>query len=198
MREVELKAVVDDLAGARNRLEKAGGKLSFEGRLSDRRYDVESRELAGRDEVLRLRRYVAPSSSKTYLDWKGPTEIQDVYKIREEISTPIEDFDSLGELLTRLGFVVTMEIDRGIAQYQLGGAMIRFETYPRMDVLVEVEGEPDSIEHAIEALGIARGLFNSDRLATFVGRFEQRTGVRAAICDREMEGDYRFRPGDGQ
>jgi len=196
MREVELKAVVDDLAGTRKRLEKAGARPVFEGSLSDSRYDVESRELEERDEVLRVRRYEAPSSSKTYLDWKGPTETRDVYKIREEISTLVEDFESLARILENLGFIVTMEIDREIAQYELGGATIRFETYPRMDVLVEVEGEHDSIEQAIEALGMARGQFNSDRLPRFVERFEQRTGVRAAICQREMEGDYGFRPGD--
>ncbi|HMG94823.1 MAG TPA: class IV adenylate cyclase [Gemmatimonadaceae bacterium] len=198
MREVELKAVVGDLAGTRKRLEKAGATLVFEGSLSDRRYDVESRELSERDEVLRVRRYQSPGSSKTYLDWKGPTEIQDVYKIREEISTLIEDFDSLEQILTRLGFIVAMEIDREVAQYELGGATIRFETYPRMDVLVEVEGEPDSIESAIEALDIPRGLFNSDRLPIFVGRFEQRTGVRAAICARELAGDYGLRSEDSR
>ena len=194
MREVELKAVVDDLDSARERLEKAGATLSFAGKMSDRRYDIESRELAGRDEVLRVRRYQSAESSKTYLDWKGPTEIQDVYRVREEVSTPVEDFEALDQILTRLGFIVTMEIDRDVAQYELGGATIRFETYPRMDVLVEVEGNPDAIESAIEILAIARGQFCTDRLPMFVGRFEQRTGVRAAICDREMEGDYRFRP----
>lgn len=195
MREVELKSVCEDLDGTRKRLEKAGAKLSFEGKLSDLRYDVESREITQRDEVLRVRRYEGPGSSKAYLDWKGPTENQDVYKIREEISTLVEDVDSLEQILVRLGFVVTMEIDREIAQYTLGGATIRFETYPRMDVLVEVEGEPDSIEQAIEALGMSRGQFNSDRLANFVARFEQRTGVRAAICRRELDGDYSFRAG---
>ncbi len=193
MREVELKAVVDDLAGTRKQLEKAGAKLVFEGSLSDRRYDVESRELTERDEVLRVRRYEAPGSSKTYLDWKGPTETQDVYKIREEVSTLVEDFNSLEQILARLGFIVAMEINREVTQYALGGATIRFETYPRMDVLVEVEGEPESIELAIEALGMARGLFNSDRLPRFVERFEQRTGVRAALNDREMEGNYSLR-----
>lgn len=196
MREVELKSVCDDLTGTRKRLETAGAKLTFEGRLSDRRYDVESGEITERDEVLRVRRYEASGSSKTYLDWKGPTETQDVYKIREEISTLVEDFEALEQILARLGFVVAMEIDREIAQYTLGGATIRFETYPRMDVLVEVEGEPDSIEQAIEALGMSRGHFNSDRLATFISRFEQRTGVRAAICGRELEGDYQLRGGD--
>ena len=194
MREVELKAVVDDIATARKLSEQAGAKLSFEGKLSDRRYDVESRELAQGDQVLRVRRYQGTGSSKTYLDWKGPTEIQDVYKIREELSTLVADFETIDQLLTRLGFIVTMEIDREIAQYELAGATIRFETYPRMDVLVEVEGQPDTIESAIEVLGLPRGKFSSDRLTAFVARFEQRTGVRAAICDRELEGDYRFRP----
>jgi predicted adenylyl cyclase CyaB len=193
MRELELKAVVDDLDAARRRLEKAGATLTFAGKMSDRRYDVESRELTGRDEVLRVRRYQSSTSSKTYLDWKGPTEIQDVYKVREEVSTLVDDFDSLEQILMQLGFVVTMEIDREVAQYALGGSTIRFETYPRMDVLVEVEGQPDSIESAIEVLGVARGQFCTDRLPTFVSRFEQRTGVRAAICDREMAGDYSFR-----
>lgn len=186
MREVELKAIVDDLAGTRKQLETAGAKLVFEGSLSDSRYDVESLELTERDEVLRVRRYDAPGSSKTYLEWKGPTETQDVYKIREEISTLVESFESLDEILTRLGFLITMEINRDIAQYELGGATIRFETYPRMDVLVEVEGEPESIEQAIEALGMARGQFTSDRLTRFVERFEQRTGVKAALSEGEM------------
>jgi predicted adenylyl cyclase CyaB len=189
MREVELKAVVDDPAAARKRVEKAGAKLVFEGKLSDSRYDVESRELSERDEVLRVRRYEAPGSTRAYLDWKGPTEQQEAYKIREEISTLVEGSDSLREILSRLGFMVIVEIDRQIAQYELNGATIRFETYPRMDVLVEVEGQPDSIEQAIEALGMARGRFSSDRLARFVERFEQRTGVRAAISDAEMEVD---------
>ena len=186
MREVELKAVVEDLASTREQVEKAGAKLVFEGKLSDSRYDVESRELTERDEALRVRRYEAPGSSKIYLDWKGPTETEGVYKIREEISTLAEDFDSLQQILMRLGFVVVMEIEREIAQYELGGAMIRFETYPRMDVLVEVEGEPESIEQAIEALGMARGQFTSDRLAKFVERFEQRTGVKAALSDGDL------------
>jgi predicted adenylyl cyclase CyaB len=187
MREVELKAVVDDLAARRERLENAGAILEYEGMLLDRRYDFESAELSTHDEVLRLRTYVAGGSVKCYLDWKGPTEVRDVYKTREEISTRVENADALREILARLGFVVTMAIDREIAQYKVHGATVRFETYPRMDVLVEVEGQPGEIEQAIEALGIARGQFTSERLNSFVQRFENRTGVRAAISRDEAE-----------
>jgi predicted adenylyl cyclase CyaB len=197
MREVELKAVVDDVDERRKRIEDAGAKLDYEGKLLDRRYDIESRELASRDEVLRVRRYEDGESVRTYLDWKGATEIQDVYKTREEISTRVDDFEALETILERLGFIATLEIDREVAQYALAGAMIRFERYPRMDVLVEVEGEPDAIEQAIEALGMARGEFTSERLPIFVERFEHRTGVRAAICDGELRGDYRFREAGG-
>jgi predicted adenylyl cyclase CyaB len=196
MLEVELKAVVADLAATRKRIEKAGARLTYEGRLLDRRYDIESRELADRDEVLRVRRYESAGSAKTYLDWKGRTETQGPYKIREEISTLVDDFAATALILDKVGFIVTMEIDRDIAQYELGSAMIRFETYPRMDVLVEVEGTPEAIEQAIEALGMARGEFTSERLPTFVSRFEKRTGVRAAICDRELTGDSQYRRSD--
>ena len=185
MREVELKAVVDDLAERRKRVEAAGGSLSFEGKISDRRYDFEARELSGRDEVLRVRRYQGHAGTKTYLDWKGPTEFRDVYKVREEVTTPVEDFDSLEQILTRLGLVLVSEIDREIAQYQLGGATVRFEVYPRMDILVEVEGEPATIEQAIEAIGLPRGTFTNQRLADFVADFEHRTGVQAATSDRD-------------
>ena len=195
MREIELKAVVDDLAERRRMIEAAGAALSFEGKISDRRFDFASRELSGRDEVLRTRRYQSAASTRTYLDWKGPTEMQGAYKVRDEITAPVEDFDSLERILEKLGLRLTWEIEREIAQYQLAGATIRFETYPRMDVLVEVEGEPDAIEAAIEALGLPRGTFTNERLPDFVNKFEHRTGVRAAISDRELKEDYSFRDG---
>jgi len=184
MREVELKAVVDDLAERRKRVEEAGGSLSFEGKISDRRYDFETAELSGRDEVLRVRQYHGQAATKTFLDWKGPTEFRDVYKVREEVATPVEDFDSLEQILMRLGLVVVTEIDREIAQYQLGGATVRFEVYPRMDILVEVEGEPAAIEQAIEVIGLPRGTFTNHRLSDFVADFEHRTGVQAAISEK--------------
>jgi len=186
MREVELKAIVDDVGERRHKVEIAGGRLSFEGKMSDRRYDFPSRDLSSKDEVLRIRSYISGKSTKMYLDWKGPTEFRDVYKVREEITTPVDDFGTLETILLKLGLEVASEIDREIAQYQLAGATIRFEIYPRMDALVEVEGEPAAIEAAIDAIGLARGTFSNRRLADFVVEFERRTGVQAAVCDRDL------------
>jgi len=193
MFEVELKAVVDDLEERRKRMESAGAELIFDGRLSDKRYDLPSRQLAQRDEVLRVRRYEARESSQIQVDWKGPTDAEGEYKVREEISTVVQDFKGLTAILEKLGYVVTREIDRQVIQYRLEGATVRFEIYPRMDTLVEVEGEPPVIEQAIATLGMLRGEFTTERLTAFVERFEQRTGVRAAISDRELTGDYELR-----
>jgi adenylate cyclase class IV len=189
MIEVELKSVVDDWARRRAAVEAAGGTLEFEGRLEDRRYDMSDRSLASRDHLLRLRTYRAASSTRAELDWKGPTRRAQGYKQREELGVPLGDGVALAEILDRLGYVVTTSIDRDIAQYRLHGATVRFERYPRLDDLVEVEGEPAEIERAIATLGMPREGYSADRLSDFVGRYEARTGRRAAICDAELEAD---------
>ena len=186
MREVELKAVVRDVEDARKRLAKAGASLTFEGALQDRRYDTEDGALADRDEVIRVRSYRSESGTRTLLDWKGPADTKTGYKVREEISTEISDARALMTMLRKLGFELVREIDRRIVQYEIGGATVRFESFPRMDELVEVEGDPGAIERAIELLGMSRGEFTSDALAAFDTRFERRTGVKAAVSDREL------------
>jgi predicted adenylyl cyclase CyaB len=186
MREVEVKGVVTDVAAVRTRAEKAGAELVFAGRMEDRRYDMPDGLLASQDRVLRLRIYRHVDGHRATLDFKGPASVDRGYKIREEFSTMADDPDALSAILRRLGYVVSREIDREIAQYRLAGAMIRFERYPRMDVLLEVEGSPEAIERAIAALGLKRSDFNSNRLLDFVERFEARTGLRAALSDREL------------
>src|SRR4029078_9492317 len=176
MREVELKSVVDDLDLRRSHVEKAGGKLVFAGNLIDKRYGDASGLLLNRDHVLRFRVYERDGKRTGSLDWKGPTSYEDGYKVREEISTEVSDPDALARILENLGFTVVLEIERRIWQCELGPATVRFEEYPRMDTLVEVEGTPESIERAIESIGLARDAFTSERLPAFLARFEARTG----------------------
>lgn len=187
MLEIELKSVVDDMDRRCRALEAAGATLVFAGRLEDRRYDSDERRLVDRDHVLRLRVYRdAAGIARAQLDWKGPTRYDGGYKVREEVGLPITDPDTLACLLSELGFEVTTAIDREIRQYELGGAVIRFERYPRLDVLVEVEGTPAAIERAIAATGLPRDGFTSDRLADFARRFELRTGQPAILSDAEL------------
>ncbi len=196
MREVELKSVVDDIAARRATVEAAGGRLEFSGRLLDVRYDLADRSLAGRDHVLRLRLCDGGGARRASLDWKGETCYEQGFKVREELSTSVGDYEAVTEILMRLGFVPTIEIDRQIAQYELRGAIVRFEEYPDMDPLVEVEGTPEAIEQAIVEIGLSRHGFTSERLPEFMARFEARTGRRAALSQAELSGYRQYRPED--
>ena len=189
MREVELKAVLDSWDDRRERLLRAGATPTFAGRLEDRRYDTSNHLLTSRDIVLRLRIYRNETGSRAELEFKGPTAYERGYKVREEIGSTVLDPDSIAHILSGLGYIVTRAIDREIEQFELGEAMVRFERYPRMDDLVEVEGEPEALERAIAALEIPRAAYNADRLADFAMRFEERTGERAALSDAELSGN---------
>lgn len=192
MREVELKSVAPDAAAVVSALITDGAEPVFAGRLSDRRYDTPERTLAARDLVLRVRSYANEGGSRTTLEFKGPTGYAGEFKVRDEYGTDVHDVTALTLILKQLGYVVIREIDRQISQFACRGAVVRVERYPRMDVLVEVEGPPASIEAAIAASGLPRDGFSAARLPEFVRRFEQRTGERAAISDREVAGDYRY------
>lgn len=192
MREVEVKAVVDDWESLRQRLLHTGATLVFSGRLEDRRYDDADRSLHARDELLRVRVLRRSDGAHAELAWKGPTGYENGYKVREEIATAADDPDALIRIVDRLGFVLVKQIDRVVEQFELDGATIRLERYPRMDDLVEVEGTPDAIEGVVEKLGIPRSAFTSERLPAFVKRFERRTGESAALCDGELAGTVRY------
>ena len=189
MREVELKAVLDSWRDRSTRLERAGATRVFFGRIEDRRYDTEARSLAARDIVLRLRIYRGIDGSRAELEFKGATEYEDGYKVRDEIGSRVSDPEAVAHILSGLGYVVTREIDRDIEQWDVGGASVRFERYPRMDDLVEVEGEPDAIERAIAAIGIPRNAYTAERLTDFAIRYEARMGHRAALADAELAGN---------
>ena len=188
--ETELKAMVPDPEACRARVEAAGARLVFEGALIDRRWDLPHAPLAGRDEVVRVRTSIpAPHVAggvRHVLDWKGPTRVEDGYKRRLERSTGVEDAVVLETILAAAGFVVVREVERAVAQYALGDATLRFEHYPRLDVLMEVEGTPDAVEAAIVATGLPRAAFTAARLADFVAAYERRTGRPAALNAREL------------
>jgi predicted adenylyl cyclase CyaB len=187
MIEIEVKSPVPDLNRVKQTLERGGARLVYEGELVDRRYDTRENELRNRDHVLRVRVYRG-TREDAWFDWKGPTSTTGSYKRREELSVGVSDAATLGTILERMGYEVTLTIDRQVWQYEVDGATVRLERYPRMDDLVEVEGTTETIELAIERTGLPRAGFTSERLPDFVRRFEERTGVRAALSAAELAG----------
>lgn len=194
-REFELKARLGgDPEALRRRLLAAGWRCRFRGEMADRRLDTPGRDLEGRDEVLRLRRYLSrEGEARTIMGWKGPASREGGFKLREEVETPVADEAGARKILSRLGYSeVTLAIDRRVDVYEKDAVTVRIEEYPRMDVLVEIEGEPDRVEGCLGELGLPREAWRPWTLDEFVRRYEERTGERARLS-REGED----RPGAG-
>jgi predicted adenylyl cyclase CyaB len=181
--ELEVKARVDDPDSLRAALKRAGATLEFRGDMIDRRFDRD-RELARRDEVLRLREFQPGDGAPAHgvLGWKGPHSKRGQYRHRAEAEARVASPDAVVAILERLGFAVSLRIDRRVEVYRLGEAVLRFEWYPAMDVLLEVEGAPPAIERAIAATGLARDRFLPESLPYFVAQYEARTGRAARLA----------------
>lgn len=170
--ELELKGVVPDPPATRRAILAAGGRLTFAGALHDVRLDRNG-EFTARDEVVRIRTY-RPRVGEPHaqLGWKGPTRVSlEGFKQREERELETSGGDP-ASFLKALGFVPVHAIDRAIEMYDVAGGVARLEWYPRMDVLIEVEGDPTAIEAIIRALGLPRESFTSEALTAFTARYD--------------------------
>lgn len=190
--ELELKAVVADPAALRDRLAAAGARAALRGVMEDRRFDGGGR-LTSADQVLRVRTYrLADGRHEVRITWKGPTRRSvEGYKLREELELGVtEGSPPPADLLRALGYEIVHAVDRYIEVFELGTATLRLEWYPRMDVLLEVEGSSaEAIEPALAMTGLPRAAFSADSLREFATRYEQRTGQRALLAVAELLGE---------
>lgn len=189
--ELELKAVVPDPGALRQALDHAGAVLRFHGLMRDRRLDRGS-ELAARDQVLRVRLWAGEDGGKTRaaVAWKGPTSVSPAgYKHREELEFNVDDGSAALRVLEMLGYVVVEAIDRYVEVFELDGTVARLEWFPRMDVLVEIEGAPEGIERVIALSGLPRQSCLPDSLASFSQRYGTRTGRPAILAEAALGGE---------
>ena len=183
--------MVADPREARVRLGGAGALPGFHGIMSDVRFDRNG-ELVGRDEVLRLRSLRHDDGSvESLLGWKGPTGVSpEGYKTRRELEYVVAGGNSDPRaLLEVLGYRQVYAIDRYVEYHHLGSAVVRLEWYPKMDVLVEVEGDPRGIEAGLAALGLPRSAYTAEPLVVFAGRYAARTGHPAILSLAELAGE---------
>ena len=180
--ELELKARVENPDAVRKAILAAGAELVYRGAMMDRRFDRRGR-LERRDEVVRLRVYHPADKSPEWgvLGWKGPVQRRGEYRLREEWESRVDDPKAVLVILRHMGYKISVRIDRAVEQYRLGEATLRLEWYPAMDVLLEVEGEPEAIERAVAATGLLREAFLPESLPYFTAAYEERTGRVARV-----------------
>ncbi|MDP9378663.1 MAG: class IV adenylate cyclase [Chloroflexota bacterium] len=152
MYETEVKLRTDDLEGVRHRLRELGARLKE--RVEDET-DLLWRSVtdpeALKKQVLRLR--LVGENGAGMLTWKGAPEFERGVKKREERQTFVKDASAMREILTRLGYEVSLEFSKSREYWDLRGLTISLDELP-FGSYVEVEGEASQIERAVSDLGL--------------------------------------------
>lgn len=148
--ELEAKFYIQDLDALRTRLEGLGAELARPRTLeTNLRFDTPDEQMNAEKRLLRLRK-----DNAVRLTYKEPDIIVDGASQRLELEVTVSDFDTLSEILKRLGYVVTVVYEKYRAEYHLDGLYITLDEMPFGDFM-EIEGKRvEDIQAAAKKLGL--------------------------------------------
>ncbi len=155
MNEIEVKIIGIDVEHVIGKLQDLGAKPIFAGVVKCLHFDFPEKSLRKAGRLMRLRRWEAEEGfeDKFEICTKGPKEVVEGCKSREEIETYVEDADKFEKMMERLGFEVTLNNDKHRRSYILGGAHVDIDAYPGVPVYMEIEAmSTQIIDDTIEAL----------------------------------------------
>jgi len=149
-------------------------------------FDLADRPLTKSGRLLRLRSFDGAS----LLTFKAPVAGEHRHKVKVEHETAIADPEALRSILLGLGFEAVYRYQKYRATYRLGAVEAAIDETP-LGAFVELEGAPDEVDKAAEALGAtpsdfiratyrelqerdaaARGVIAGDMLLPVPGRTE--------------------------
>ena len=171
--ELEVKFYLPDLPALRARLEAAGAQL-VQPRVHEinLRFDTPSGDLARGYRVLRLRQ-----DSEARLTYKGPGELVDGVRSRQELEFTVSDFETARHFLEALGYEVSVMYEKYRATYTLEGVLVTLDEMPYGN-FAEIEG-PDgaSIRKTAEVLGLDWERRILDSYIMLFDRLRERLGL---------------------
>lgn len=156
MYEVEVKVRADH-EGVRAALADSGAELVGRVVQTDTYFDAPHRDMAARDEALRLREERQDGTAAVAITYKGPL-VEAESKTREEFETAVESADEMAAILQGLGFSPAATVEKERTRYHLEGFTISLDSVAGLGEFVEIEaeasqGEIESTrERAIEVL----------------------------------------------
>jgi adenylate cyclase, class 2 len=147
--ESEIKLRVADPEAARRALLGVGATLVRARHFEDNLLlDDGAGSLVVSGRALRVRRV----GEQGTLTFKGPRQVVDGIKSREEIEVSLPDPDALLRLLARIGFLPFFRYQKYREVYRLGEVEVVVDETP-IGAFLEIEGEGGAIRSAAAALG---------------------------------------------
>jgi adenylate cyclase, class 2 len=145
MLEIELKVRVNSLDPVRTALNQHNAHFSGKQHEHDIYYNAPHRDFGVTDEALRVR-YTNDHAVVTY---KGAKLKQFGLKAREELNLAVESGEVFEQVLDRLGFKKTAEVNKWRENYQFKDAAVALDSVDELGTFVEIEimtetGNPDT------------------------------------------------------
>jgi adenylate cyclase class 2 len=163
-RETEVKLRVASAEAARERLRRVGAELVRERHFEDNAlFDDKAGSLGASGTLLRLRR--TPHGG--VLTFKGPREIENGVKSREERETSVDDPDEVRAILRKLGYRPLFRYQKYRETWTHRGQEIEVDETP-IGTFLEIEGDLEGIHAVARELGFSPEDFLTE---SYVGLF---------------------------
>jgi adenylate cyclase class 2 len=176
--EIELKFSVADIRVLRTTAATLGFKLVTERTFeSNVLYDSPDRQLQGRRQILRLRRY-GERCTVTHKRQAAGGDGDARYKTRIETESTVGDCDALAEIFTQLGYGPVFRYEKFRTEWDLDAGHLVLDETP-IGIWAELEGPPAWIDNMLEKLCIAPELRTTESYGKLFLRWKQETGSSA-------------------
>ena len=160
--ETEIKVRLNDLEGFRRRLASMECPLLSSRHFEDNYLlDFTDRRMAERRSLMRVRF----AENRAWITYKGPPQVESIFKIREELETEVEDGSAALRILESLGLRVWFRYQKYRQEHALTVPGKREERiHLALDETpvgnyAEFEGSEDGIRNTAEALGFNESMF---------------------------------------
>jgi adenylate cyclase class 2 len=161
MIEVEVKAHVEDPRRVERSIIEIGATPIGIDNQADTYYNDQVHDFEKTDEALRVR----AQDNRFFLTYKGP-KIDKLSKTRKEYQVEINDANSMGDILSSLGFFPVATVIKKRKNYRIGDFLISLDEVRNLGNFIEIEisvknpwnyeEKVESIFKIIEKLGISR------------------------------------------
>ncbi|MGB8219283.1 MAG: class IV adenylate cyclase [Methanoregula sp.] len=135
MLEIELKVRVDSLDPIRQNLNARHAGFQGKQHEHDIYYNAPHRDFGITDEALRVRYTDGPA----LVTYKGKKLPEYGLKAREELNTTVESGEVFEQILARLGFTKTAEVNKWRENYRLENASFALDLVEGLGTFVEIE-----------------------------------------------------------
>jgi adenylate cyclase class 2 len=151
MYEVEVKVRADH-GRVRGALEDADA--AFVGRVlqEDTYFGAPDRSFSETDEALRIRRERSDGEETARLTYKGPL-VESESKTREEFETGVDDGETMGHVLERLGYYPVATVRKERDRYAFGDYEVHLDAVDDLGEFVEVETEASDSSYEADRAG---------------------------------------------